>query len=50
MESVIKGFDTLNSKIQSENSITPEKLNAKLEAEKLRLAAQIESTKGYHRR
>jgi hypothetical protein len=43
MESVMKGFDTLNSKIQSENSILTENLNAKLEAENLPLAAQIES-------
>ena len=44
MENVMKGFDNLNSKIQSENSVLTEKLNAKLEAENLRLAAQIEST------
>jgi hypothetical protein len=44
MENVMKGFETLNSKIQSENSVLTEKLNAKLEAENLRLAAQREST------
>jgi hypothetical protein len=40
MESVLQGFDTLNSKIQSENS----KLAEKLETENLRLAKHIEST------
>jgi hypothetical protein len=43
MESVMKGFGFLNSKIQSENSKLAENLNAKLQADNLRLAEQIES-------
>jgi hypothetical protein len=43
METVMKSFDNLQSKIHSDNTELVENLNAKIEAENSRLVKQIES-------